>query len=139
MSIKPTWKTGLSALLAFQVLVAFSLAIFAIVDFPGLLKQFGVQHQPDMGILRLIMVYNLFLSMSICIWSLAWIRNDNRAGLQAGTTVGFLILVVSVIVFVQYDRVDMLVFDSLRALLMVIFGGLALRDSPKQQSASGRG
>jgi hypothetical protein len=52
---KRTWKIGLSILLIFQVLVAFGLALFALFDFPGLLGQFGMKHQPDMGILRLIM------------------------------------------------------------------------------------
>jgi len=128
---KKTWKKGLSILLGFQVLVAFSLGIFALVDFPSLLGQFGMKHQPDMGILRLIMTYNLFLSMSICLWSLVWIRNENRAGIQAGTTVGLLIFIVSMIVFVQFDRIDMLLFDSVRALLMVVFGVLAYREHQK--------
>ena len=128
MREKRTWKIGLSALLIFQVLVAFGLALFALLDFPGLLGQFGMKHQPDMGILRLIMVYNLFLSLSLCLWSVAWIRSDNRAGIQAGTTVGLLMLIVSMTVFVQFNRLDMLLFDSLRAFLMVVFGTLAYRE-----------
>lgn len=59
-----------------------------------------MKHQPDMGILRRIMTYNLVLSLSICLWSVAWIRSGNRAGIQAGTTVGLLIFIVSMIVFV---------------------------------------
>ena len=126
-----TWKVGLSILLGFQVLVASSLALFALFNFPGLLEQFGMKHQPDMGILRLIMTYNLVLSMSICLWSVIWIRSGNPAGIQAGTTVGLLIFIVSMIVFVQFDRIDMLLFDSVRALLMVVFGGLAYREQQK--------
>ncbi len=118
-------------MLIFQVLVASALAVFALADFPGLLEQFGVKHQPDMGILRLIMTYNLVLSLSICLWSVAWIRSGNRAGIQAGTTVGLLIFIVSMIVFVQFDRVDMLLFDSVRAMLMVVFGVLAYREHQK--------
>ncbi len=131
MAEKKTWKTGLSILLIFQVVVAFSLGVFALVNFPGLLEQFGMKHQPDMGILRLIMTYNLFLSLSICLWSVVWIRRGNRAGIEAGTTVGLLIFIVSMIVFVQFDRIDMLLFDSIRALLMVVFGVLAYREHQK--------
>jgi hypothetical protein len=73
----------------------------------------------------------MFLSLSLCLWSVVWIRSDNRAGIQAGTTVGLLMLIVSMIVFVQFDRLDMLLFDSLRALLMVVFGVLAYREHQK--------
>jgi phosphoglycerol transferase MdoB-like AlkP superfamily enzyme len=132
---KTTWKTGLSILLIFQVVVACALALFALFDFPGLLGQFGMKHQPDMGILRLIMIYNMFLSLSVCLWSVVWIRGGNRAGIQAGTTVGLLMLIVSMIVFVQFDRLDMLLFDSLRALLMVVFGVLADQEHQKHHPA----
>ena len=128
MKERRIWKSALGILLGFQVVVALSLGLFALVDFPGLLGQFGVKHQPDMGILRLIMTYNLFLSVSICLWSAIWIRSGNIAGIQAGTTVGFLIFVVSLFVFVQFDRLDILIFDSLRAFLMTVFGVLALRE-----------
>lgn len=128
MQEKKIWKTGLSILLGLQVVVALALGLFALMDFPGLLKQFDVMHQQDMGILQLIMAYNLFLSMSICLWSIAWIRRGNLAGIQAGTTVGLLMLVVSTIVFMQFNRLDILLFDSLRAFLMVIFGVLAYRE-----------
>lgn len=131
------WKLALSGLLVFQVLVALSLALFALVDFPGLLGNFGMKHQPDMGILRLIMTYNLVLSASICAWSLVWIRNGNRAGLQAGATVGLLIFIVSVIVFLQFDRLDMLLFDSVRAFLMVLFGVFALREHQRTHPMPG--
>jgi hypothetical protein len=125
---KRTWKTGLSILLVFQVLVALSLALFALFDFPGLLHQFGVKHQPDMGILRLIMTYNLTLSASVCAWSVVWLRRDHLAGVQAGATVGLLIFLTSMIVFVQFNRIDVLLFDGLRALLMVVTGVLAYRE-----------
>ena len=135
VSEKRTWKIWLSVLLVFQVVVASSLAMFALFNFSGLLEQFGMKHQPDMGILRLIMTYNLVLSASICLWSVVWIRNGNRAGIQAGTTVGALIFIVSMIVFVQFDRIDMLLFDSLRASLMVVFGVLAYREHQKHHPA----
>lgn len=129
---KRTWNRILSILLIFQIIVASSLAIFALYDFPSLAEQFGFAYQSDMGILRLIVVYNLCLSACICLWSVLWIRRENIAGIQAGTTVGFLIFVVSFIVFLQYNRVDMLLFDSLRAFLMVIFGVLAYRAQNKE-------
>lgn len=129
-----TWKVGLSILLGFQVLVAFALALFALFDFPGLLEQFGVKHQPDMGILQLIMTYNLALSVSVCGWSVGWIRRDNLAGVQAGTTVGLLIFITSTIVFIQFSRVDILLFDGVRALLMVVSGALAYREHQRHHS-----
>lgn len=122
-------------LLGFQVLVAGSLALFALANFPGLLEQFGMKHQPDMGILQLIMTYNLVLSASVCAWSIVWIRAGNRAGLQAGTTVGLLIFAVSLIVAILFNRLDMLLFDSIRALLMVVFGVLAFREHQKHHPA----
>ena len=73
MKERKTWKKILSALLIFQILVALSLALFALANFPELLNQFGVKHQPDMGILQMIMAYNLILSVSICLWSVIWI------------------------------------------------------------------
>jgi hypothetical protein len=128
---KKIWKKGLSVLLIFQIIVALSLAVFALVNFPVLLEQFGMKHQPDMGILQLIMVYNLILSASICTWSVIWIRKGNLAGIQAGTTVGLLIFIVSFAVFIKFDRVDMLLFDSIRAFAMVVFGVLAYKTHPK--------
>lgn len=133
MNERTIWKKVLTVLLAFQILVALSLGILALANFPMLLEQFGIKHQPDMGTLRLIMAYNLFLSASICLWSVIWIRSGNVAGIQAGTTVGLLIFIVSFVVFIQFDRIDMLLFDSVRALLMVIFGVLAYREQKKYQ------
>ncbi len=134
MKEKRTWKVGLSLLLLFQVLVAFSLALFALFDFPGLLQQFGVKHQPDMGILRLIMTYNLALSVSVCAWSVVWIRRDHLVGIQAGTTVGLLIFITSTVVFIQFNRIDILLFDGVRALLMVVSGALAYREHQRHHS-----
>ncbi len=131
MTEKKIWKKGLSILLIFQIVVALSLAVFSLVNFPSLLEQFGMKYQPDMGILQLIMAYNLVLSLSICLWSVMWIRKGNIAGIQAGTTVGLLIFIVSFTVFLKFDRIDMLLFDSLRAFLMVIFGALAYKEHIK--------
>jgi hypothetical protein len=132
---KKLWKNGLSILLIFQIVVALSLAVFALVNFPGLLEQFGMKYQTDMGILQLIMTYNLVLSLSICLWSVLWIRKGNISGIQAGTTVGLLIFIVSFTVFLKFDRLDMLLFDSLRALLMVVFGVMAYREHTKFHSS----
>ena len=131
MTEKKVWKKGLTILLFFQIVVALSLAVFAIVNFSGLLEQFGMKYQPDMGILQLIMAYNLVLSFSICLWSVIWIRKGNIAGIQAGTTVGLLIFIVSFTVFLKFDRIDMLLFDSLRAFLMVGFGVMAYKEHKK--------
>lgn len=125
------WKKGLIILLILQVIVAFSLGVIALLNFPSLLEQFDVVYQSDMGILRLIMAYNLFLSLSICLWSVIWIRKGNVAGIQAAATVGALMLIVSLAVFIQFDRLDILIFDSLRALLMVVFGVLAYKEHNK--------
>jgi len=128
------WKKTLSVLLIFQVIIASSLAIFAYHNFPSLAEQFGFSYQPDMGILRLIIIYNLCLSASICLLSFLWIRKNNIAGIEAGIIVGFLIFIVSFIVFLEYNRIDILLFDSLRAFLMVIFGILACREQKKDYS-----
>jgi hypothetical protein len=136
MNERKTWKRVLTALLIFQIIVAFSLGTLALVNFPMLIEQFGSKFQPDMGILRLIVVYNLFLSVSICTWSVLWIRKGNIAGIQAGTTVGFLIFIVSMTVFILFDRIDMFYFDSIRAFLMVVFGVLAYREQTKHQTTA---
>ncbi len=135
MTEKKVWKKGLTILLIFQIIVALSLALFAILNFPGLLEQFGMEYHQDMGILQLLMPYNLILSLSICLWSVIWIRKGNIAGIQAGTTVGFLIFIVSFTVFLKFDRIDMLLFDSIRAFLMVVFGIMAYREQTKFQKS----
>lgn len=134
MNEQRRWKVGLLVLLVFQVIVASSLAAFAYVDFPSLLGQFGIKHQADMGILRMIMIYNLLLSASLCGLCASWIRRNNLAGVQGGTVIGFLIFMVSFLVFVQFDRLDMLLFDSLRAFVMVVFGVLAYREHQKHNA-----
>lgn len=131
MTERKIWKKGLTFLLIFQIIVALTLAVFALVNFKVLLEQFGMKFQPDMGILQLIMTYNLVLSLSICLWSVLWIRKGNSAGIQLGTTVGLLLFIISFIVFLKFDRIDMLLFDSLRAFLMVIFGIMAYREQAK--------
>lgn len=113
------WLVGL---LIFQVLVAFSLAAFAWADFPSFLKQFEIQHQPDMGALKILMIYNLLLSAGICTLGTQWIRHGNKAGTQVAILVGVLMFVVSVIAFLQFDRIDFLLFDGGRAFLKVVFG-----------------
>jgi len=113
------------SLLVFQIIGACALGVFALVNCPALLQQFGMKYHLDMGVLQLIVVYNLFLILSICLWSIIWIRKGNIAGIQAGTTIGVLIFLVSMVVFIKFDRIDMLLFDSLRAFLMVIFSYLS--------------
>ena len=96
-----------------------------------LMEQFGTQYQSDMGILRLIILYNLLLSASISLWSVIWIRRGNIAGIEAGTTLGLLMFVVSMLTFIVFDRVDMFFFDSIRAFFMVVFGVMAYREQKK--------
>jgi hypothetical protein len=122
------WKNGLAILLIFQVIIALALIIFALVDFTGLLAQFAVKYQPDMAILQFIMIYNLFLSLSLSLWSVFWIRKNNLAGIQAGTTIGLLLLLVSLSVFLKFNKLDILLFDGIRGLLMVVCGVLAFRE-----------
>lgn len=131
---KRIWKKIVSVLLIFQVIVALSIGIFAVMDFPAMLQQFGMKHQPDMGILQMIMIYNLFLSLSIYLWGFIWIRKGNLAGFQVAITGGILMFCVSFAVFIKFDRIDMLFFDSLRALALVIFGWLALKEHKRHQS-----
>ncbi|HMQ85164.1 MAG TPA: hypothetical protein PKA00_19800 [Saprospiraceae bacterium] len=128
---KNIWKKIVSVLLIFQVIVALSIGIFAVMDFPSMLQQFGMKHQPDMGILQMIMVYNLFLSLSIYLWSFIWIRKGNLAGFQAAITGGVLMFFVSFAVFIKFDRIDMLFFDSIRAVALVVFGLLAFKEHKK--------
>jgi hypothetical protein len=131
MTQRKIWKNGLLILLIFQIVVAISLAIFTLVNFPGILEQFGIKYQPDMGILQFIMVYNLSLSLSVCLWSVIWMRKNNLAGIQIGTTVGLLLLIVSVSVFIKFNKLDILLFDGIRGLLMLVFGVLAYTEQKK--------
>ena len=131
---KKVWKKIVSFLLIFQVIVALSIGTLALVNFPVMLEQFGMKHQPDMGILQLIMVYNLFLSLSISLLSFIWVRKGNIAGIQAAIICGSLMFAVSFAVFLKFDRIDMLLFDSLRAIGMIIFGVLAYKEQIKYQT-----
>jgi hypothetical protein len=72
--------------------------------------------------------------MTVCLWSVVWIRKGNLAGIQLGTTLGFLLFMVSFIVFIKFDRLDMLLFDSVSAFLMVIFGLIAYREHKRSQT-----
>lgn len=134
MNERTTWKTVLTVLLAFQILVALSLAAFAVINFPMMLGQFGIQYHPDLGPLRLLMTYNLLLSASICLWSVLWIRKGNIAGIHAGTTVGVLMFVLSMVTFIIFDRTDIFYFDGIRSFLMIVFGVLAYREQKKYQT-----
>jgi hypothetical protein len=87
-----------------------------------------------MGILQMIMIYNLFLSLSIYLWSFIWIRKGNLAGFQAAITGGILMFCVSFAVFIKFDRIDMLFFDSIRAVALVIFGLLAFKEHKKHHT-----
>jgi hypothetical protein len=62
MQERKIWKKVLTILLIFQIVVAFSLTGYTIFDFEGILAQFGIKYQADMGILQIIMTYNLLLS-----------------------------------------------------------------------------
>lgn len=134
MTERKIWKKGLSILLIFQIIVAFSLATFDLVNFPAFTEQFGMKYHSDMDILQPLMAYNLFLSVSISLWSVIWIRKGNIAGIQAAITCGFLMFIVSMALFIKFDRIDMLLFDGLRALVMVVFGVMAYREHTKFQT-----
>ncbi len=126
-------KNILLYLTIFQVFVIFFIGAFIVVDFPSMLKQFGVGFQEDMGILKIIMLYNAALSFCVCLWSVIWIRKNNVDGIKIGTTVGLLLFIVSMMVFIQFNRVDILLFDGVRGLFMVIFGGLAYKEHQKSK------
>lgn len=128
MPKKLTWSFGLVILLIFQIIVALVIVGFLTVDFPSLAQQLGLKYQPELGILQFLVIYGFVISASICLWSLIWIKNSNIAGIQAGITVGILLFALGVAFFVKFNRVDVLLFDSIRGALMVIFGFLAYRD-----------
>ncbi len=128
MPKKLTWSLGLVILLIFQIIVALVIVGFLTVDFPSLVQQLGLKYQPELGILQFLIIYGFVISASICLWSLIWIKNSNIAGIQAGITVGILLFALGVAFFVEFNRVDVLLFDSIRGALMVVFGLLACRD-----------
>ena len=133
MKEKKTWKKILQILFVIQILVAVSTVFLAMTDYPMLTDNFGFTYQPNMGILQLVMIYNLFLSAGICLLGFLWIRKGNIAGTQIAILLGFLMFLVSFIVFVKFDRVDMLLIDSIRAFLMFISGILAFKEQKKVQ------
>lgn len=131
-----TWKKILQILFVIQILVAFSTAALAMFNYPMLTDNFGFTYQPNMGILQLVMIYNLFLSAGICLLGFLWIRRNNIAGTQIAILLGFLMFVVSFIVFVKFDRVDMLLIDGIRAFIMFVLGVLAYKKQKKVQLAN---
>ena len=133
MPKKLTWSLGLVILLIFQIIVALVIVGFLTVDFPSLAQQLGLKYQPELGILQFLVIYGFVISASICLWSLIWIKNSNIAGIQAGITVGILLFALGVAFFVKFNRADVLLFDSIRGALMVVFGLLAYRDYSKNQ------
>lgn len=133
MPKKLTWSLGLVILLIFQIIVALVIVGFLTVDFPSLVQQLGLKYQLELGILQFLVIYGFVISASICLWSLIWIKNSNIAGIQAGITVGVLLFALGVAFFVEFNRVDVLLFDSIRGALMVVFGLLAYRDYSKNQ------
>ena len=133
MPKKLTWSFGLVILLIFQIIVALVIVGFLTVDFPSLAQQLGLKYQPELGILQFLVIYGFVISASICLWSLIWIKNSNIAGIQAGITVGILLFALGVAFFVRFNRADVLLFDSIRGALMVVFGLLTYKDYSKNQ------
>ena len=133
MPKKLTWSFGLVILLIFQTIVALVIVGFLTLDFPSLAQQLGLKYQPELGILQFLVIYGFVISASICLWSLIWIKNSNIAGIQAGITVGILLFDLGVAFFVRFNRADVLLFDSIRGALMVVFGLLAYKDYSKNQ------
>lgn len=125
------FKNILVFLLAIQAIFALYFVFLAATDFPGMMGQFGVKYQPDMPILKFIIIYNAFISLSICLLSIFWIRKGNVAGIQTSTVLGGLLIVLSLTVFFVFNRLDILIVDTPRAILMVVFGVLAYRESKK--------
>jgi hypothetical protein len=122
------WKICLSVLLILQIIVALWLAIFTIVDFAGILGQFGLKFQPEMSIIQLIMLYGWCLSFCFSLWGVIWIGKGDIAGIQAGVTLGLILFLVGIVVFIRFGRVDILLFDSVRGLFMVGSGILAFKE-----------
>lgn len=112
----------LLVLLFIQAIFSAVFVVYAWTDFSGMLDQFGVQYRSDMNVLQFIIIYNAFISLSICAWSISWIRKNNLAGIQTGITLGALLFILSLAIFIRFDRVDILLIDTIRAALMVIFG-----------------
>lgn len=136
MKANTRWKNLLIGLLGLQVVVAVAIAVMCIVNFPALVEQFGVQYQTDMGMLQALMVYNLFLSAGVCFWGIRWIRKGNAAGVQVSAIVGVLMFLVSTYASIQFDRIDMLLFDGVRAFLMVLAAAMFTRQSQALATAS---
>ena len=121
------WKKTLITLFAIQILFAIAISSMAAIDFSLFAENFGFTAQPTMGILQHITVYNMFLSGGICVLGIIWIRKDNIAGYQAAMLLGTLMFLVSFIVAIKFDRVDMLFIDSIRAIIMAVLGYLGYR------------
>ena len=67
------------------------------------------------------------ISASVCMLSVMWISKKNIAGIQAGIATGLLLFILGVVFLLKFNRVDLFLFDSVRGLLMVIFGSIAYR------------
>ncbi len=125
---KLNWTLGLVILLIFQIILAALIILYSIIDFSTLIQQFGLKYHPEMRIFQLMLIYCFTLSGSICSLSLIWIRSYNIAGIQAGILVGFLLFVLGIAFFVLLNRLDLFIFDSIRGLLMVVFGIMSYRN-----------
>jgi hypothetical protein len=122
MKSSKLWKKTLITLFAIQILFAIAISSMAAMDFSLFAENFGFTAQPTMGILQHIVVYNMFLSGGICVLGILWVRKDNIAGYQAAMLLGTLMFLVSFIVAIKFDRVDMIVYDSIRAIVMTVLG-----------------
>lgn len=116
-------------LLSIQAIVELVLGILLLFNFSDTLESaFEITYNSELDILGIALGLYLLLLTALMVLSIVWTRKGNASGAIIGIIVGVFLFIFGLTTFLQLDRTDGLIGDSIRGLITVVFGFMAYKE-----------
>jgi hypothetical protein len=133
VSTKTIWTRIFIGLLSIQALLELIVGFTLLFNFPFALESgFGISYNNELDILGIALGLYLLLLTSLLIFAAIWTNKSITSGPILGIILGTFLFVFGTVTFLKFGSVQGLLVDSLRGLLTIIIGFMALREINSQ-------
>lgn len=119
--------------LALNGLMQLAIGIMMLVNFPMVAKTLmNISYTDEMGILGMAIGVNVLFGAAIVAVSVYWTIKKNPAGVITGALFGVLAILAGLLTFILFGRIDGLLMDVVRGVLIVITAAFAWHERTDQ-------
>lgn len=120
-------------LLALNGLMQLAIGLMMLVNFPMVAETLmNINYTDEMGILGMTIGVNVLFGAAIVAVSVYWTLRKNPAGVITGALFGVLAIAAGLLTFSLFGRIDGLMMDVVRGVLIVITAAFAWHELTDQ-------